>query len=57
MTDLTASPFILLDDARSDNAAPSRLYRDAVEIVVARRPAEVLPALARIGGRRGIGPG
>ena len=46
---MTRPPFILLDDAREDSAAPSRLYRDPVEIVVARRPQDVLPALARIG--------
>ena len=53
MTDLTASPFILLDDARDGahlgGAAPARLYRDPVEVVVARRPEEVGPALDRLG--------
>lgn len=43
------APFILLDDARSEGAAPARLYRDPVEIVVARRPEEVATALKRIG--------
>lgn len=43
-----ADPFILLDDARSSGAADARLYRDPVEIVVALRPEEVLPALDRI---------
>lgn len=43
------APFILLDDARSKGAAPARLYRDPVEIVVARRPEEVATALERIG--------
>ncbi|MDP3673983.1 MAG: aminodeoxychorismate synthase component I [Novosphingobium sp.] len=42
------APFILLDDARSDDASPARLYRDPREIVVARRPEDVAPALARI---------
>ena len=43
-----AAPFVLLDDARSEGASPARLYRDPVEIIVARRPEEVAPALARI---------
>ena len=53
-----AAPFILLDDARSEGASPARLYRNPHEIVVARRPEDVAPALARIealareGGRR-----
>ena len=52
------APFILLDDARSKGArsrgarsegdSPARLYRNPREIVVARRPEEVAPALARI---------
>jgi para-aminobenzoate synthetase/4-amino-4-deoxychorismate lyase len=42
------APFILLDDARAEGASPARLYRDPREIVVARRPEEVVPALARI---------
>ena len=42
------APFILLDDARSEGASPARLYRNAREIVVARRPEEVASALARI---------
>ena len=41
-------PFILLDDARDEGASRARLYRDPHEIVVARRPEEVAPALARI---------
>jgi para-aminobenzoate synthetase / 4-amino-4-deoxychorismate lyase len=41
-------PFILLDDARSEGASPARLYRNPREIVVARRPEEVAPALAQI---------
>ncbi|GAC1414501.1 MAG: aminodeoxychorismate synthase component I [Novosphingobium sp.] len=49
---LTASPFILLDDARDDThaggAAPARLYCDPLEVVVARRPEEVGPALDRL---------
>jgi para-aminobenzoate synthetase/4-amino-4-deoxychorismate lyase len=46
---MTRPPFLLLDDARHAGAAPSRLYCDPAEIVVARQPHEVLPALARIG--------
>ena len=42
------APFVLLDDARSEGASPARLYRDPLEIVVARRPGDVAPALARI---------
>ncbi|MCA1660983.1 MAG: aminodeoxychorismate synthase component I [Novosphingobium sp.] len=42
------APFVLLDDARSEGASPARLYRDPDEIVVARRPEDVAPALARI---------
>ena len=42
------APFILLDDARSEGASAARLYRNPHEIVVARRPEEVAPALARI---------
>lgn len=43
-----AAPFVLLDDARPDGASPARLYRDPIEIVVARRAEEVAAALARI---------
>ncbi|WP_420384344.1 aminodeoxychorismate synthase component I [Novosphingobium sp.] len=50
---MTRSPFLLLDDARSEGAAPSRLYRNPVEIVVARRPEQVRDALARIGATPG----
>ncbi len=41
-------PFILLDDARTEGAADARLYARPEEIVVARRPDEVGPALERI---------
>jgi para-aminobenzoate synthetase component 1 len=41
-------PFVLLDDARAQGAAPARLYRDPVETVVARTMDEVQPALDRI---------
>ncbi|MBF5090038.1 aminodeoxychorismate synthase component I [Novosphingobium sp. NBM11] len=52
------TPFILLDDARSDDArnggaSDARVYRDPLEIVVARRPEDVAPALARIGAEPG----
>jgi para-aminobenzoate synthetase/4-amino-4-deoxychorismate lyase len=50
---MTRPPFLLLDDARGVHAAPSRLYRQPQEIVVARRPHEVLPALQRIGATPG----
>ncbi|MFA7603593.1 MAG: aminodeoxychorismate synthase component I [Novosphingobium sp.] len=43
-----ARPFILLDDARAEGASDARLYRDPGEVVVARQPEEVAPALARI---------
>ena len=43
-----AKPFILLDDARPGGASPARLYRDPVELIVARRPEDVAPALDRI---------
>ena len=41
-------PFILLDDARTEGASAARLYRAPSEVVIARRPDEVAPALARI---------
>jgi para-aminobenzoate synthetase/4-amino-4-deoxychorismate lyase len=47
-SELAGSPFILLDDARPHGAAEARLYRHPHEVVVARRPDEVLPALQRI---------
>lgn len=34
-------PFVLLDDARSENAADAHLYEDPTEVFVARRPGEV----------------
>ena len=45
--DATA-PFVLLDDARAEGAAPARLYERPVEIVQARLPEEIRPALARL---------
>ncbi len=41
-------PFILLDDARPAGASAARLYRAPAEVVVARRAADVAPALARL---------
>ena len=41
-------PFVLLDDARPEAATPARLYRAPEEIVIARRPEEVEPALVRL---------
>ena len=38
-------PFVLLDDARVNGAASSRLYTDPVEIVTTRKPSEVAMAL------------
>lgn len=43
-----SEPFILLDDARTTGAADARLYRNPVEIVIARGANEVEPALERI---------
>ena len=45
-------PFILLDDARPEGASEARLYRGAKEIIVARRAADVAPALERIDALR-----
>ncbi len=60
---MTQAPFILLDDARavgadsvssgSVSSGKARLYTVPEEIVVARRPDEVEPALARIGSAPG----
>ncbi|MET0251804.1 MAG: aminodeoxychorismate synthase component I [Novosphingobium sp.] len=49
------APFVLLDDARSEGASDARLYREPAEVVVARRPEEVAPALARIEALAGEG--
>ncbi len=48
-------PFILLDDARPTGASDARLYREPVEVVVARRPEEVAPALDRLDALRAAG--
>lgn len=42
------APFVLLDDARVGMEGCARLYAAPREIVIARRPDEVAPALARI---------
>ncbi|SCW55274.1 para-aminobenzoate synthetase component 1 [Sphingobium faniae] len=44
--------FALFDDARVHGAAPARLYRDPVATIVARRQAEVQPALDRLADAR-----
>ncbi len=43
-----SAPFILLDDARAEGASPARVYRDPVELVVARRAGDVAGALERL---------
>ena len=48
-------PFILLDDARTADASPARLYRDPVELVIARRAEDVSAALNRIETLRAAG--
>lgn len=48
-------PFVLLDDARPVPDARARLYRDAVGAVMARDPAEVIPALAELKAARASG--
>ncbi|PZU58078.1 MAG: aminodeoxychorismate synthase component I [Sphingobium sp.] len=47
-----SEPFLLLDDARPVGAARARLYRDPVEIIVARTQGEVQRALDRVGEAR-----
>jgi para-aminobenzoate synthetase/4-amino-4-deoxychorismate lyase len=50
-----ASPFVLLDDARAEGAAPVRLYRNPVEVIETRDPAAVRDGLARVRhGARGL---
>ncbi|MET0372039.1 MAG: aminodeoxychorismate synthase component I [Sphingobium sp.] len=44
--------YALFDDARVHGAAPARLYRDPVDIIVARRIKEVQPALDRLADAR-----
>ena len=50
---MNRTPFILLDDARSDDASDARLYEQPLEIVVARRADEVEAALDRIAATPG----
>ena len=52
---IMSEPFILLDDARPTGASPARLYRAPEEVVVARRAAEVAPALERLEQLRAAG--
>ncbi len=47
----TAKPFVLLDDARAEGAAPARLYTDPVKIITTRDPAEVPALLATLKSR------
>ncbi len=51
----TGSPFVLLDDARVDGAAPARLYRDPVEIVAAHSADDVPALLDALRGARAGG--
>lgn len=50
------APFILLDDARPQQGACARLYRDPVGEIAAWHPGEVMPALeqVRAATRRGL---
>ena len=41
-------PFVLLDDARATGAAPARLYREPVEILVASSAGELSPLFERL---------
>ncbi|WP_435416677.1 aminodeoxychorismate synthase component I [Parerythrobacter aurantius] len=41
----TLAPFVLLDDARAEGAAPAHLYEDAVATFVAHRAEQVEPVL------------
>lgn len=50
---MTRAPFLLLDDAREGQHGSARLYEGVEELVIARRPEEVAPALARIGATPG----
>jgi para-aminobenzoate synthetase/4-amino-4-deoxychorismate lyase len=49
------APFVLLDDARPTGASPARLYRDPIEIVIARTAEAVAAALDRIEALRAAG--
>ena len=50
-----SEPFVLFDDARAHDPAPARLYRDPVEIIVARDYADVQVALDRVGEAADLG--
>ena len=52
---LTQTPFVLLDDARAQDAADARLYRAPVEIVTAHDAAGLEAALARLDRAAGQG--
>jgi para-aminobenzoate synthetase / 4-amino-4-deoxychorismate lyase len=49
VTPLSATPFVLLDDARAEGAAATRLYRDAVRTIEVREAAGVEKALQDLG--------
>jgi para-aminobenzoate synthetase / 4-amino-4-deoxychorismate lyase len=51
---LGPAPFVLLDDARP-GGADARLYRDPVQVVAARTPDDVQPALALLDAARAEG--
>jgi para-aminobenzoate synthetase/4-amino-4-deoxychorismate lyase len=48
-------PFVLLDDARADGAAPARLYRDPIETIVVHDGAVRDAALDQLRAARGRG--
>jgi para-aminobenzoate synthetase/4-amino-4-deoxychorismate lyase len=43
-----STPFVLLDDARAQGAAPARLYRDPVETIATDDPAKLANCLAAL---------
>ena len=45
---VSPAPFVLLDDARAEDARPARFYSGPEQVVVARRPEEIAPALERL---------
>ena len=48
----TATPFVLLDDARDKGASPARLYSNPVEIISTRDSRKVPALLARLKGEK-----
>ncbi|MGB5077991.1 MAG: aminodeoxychorismate synthase component I [Sphingorhabdus sp.] len=52
---LTDSPFVLLDDARTMNASPARLYVQPVDMLVAKTPGEVAPLMAELASAQRLG--